>query len=90
MWEQTACILRAKNNPDNHLNCVMYDRLSLDNKLSGDVECLASRATVILVLPVELLVGFFCEICGVTMLIKHVSAPLAPILSCFCKRQNMF
>lgn len=34
----------AKTNEDNHLICVMYDRLSLD-KLSDDLECLNTRAT---------------------------------------------
>lgn len=38
---------RAKTNPDNHLICMMYDLLSLDDKLSDDLECLANTAAAI-------------------------------------------
>lgn len=51
-WERTVCIPRAKTNPDSHLICVMHDLRSVDDKLSGNVECLASMAAVILVLLV--------------------------------------
>lgn len=44
---------RAKTNSDNHLICVMYDRLSLEDKLSDDLECAADAEVAAAVLPVR-------------------------------------
>lgn len=39
-WEQGCMHSQAKTNSDNYLICMMYDLLSLDDKLSDDLECL--------------------------------------------------
>lgn len=52
----------AKTNLDNHLICMMYDPLFLEDESSDDLECPANTVVVILVLPVKLLVGSVLEI----------------------------
>ncbi|PWA29575.1 hypothetical protein CCH79_00007988, partial [Gambusia affinis] len=44
--ERKRCAFRAKTTPDNHLICVKHDLRSVDDKLSGNAECLASRAAL--------------------------------------------